>query len=283
MYYRFQIGEQALCHFVNAAENIAIERQANPLFNDVHFLLRKNKIKELVEKNTIGDGNVLNGQKIQDSCFSTKMPNEFHIFVSHSHADVDLIEQFAVVMKRVFDVNCFVDSMVWSGKDDEDGILQKLNKHNIMEQGNGVTRYYYEPVIRTADHVHAMLSMALMEMIDQCEMGLFVYSENSVLPEIKTNDFKDVTLSSWIYEEISIMNHIRPNPPQRGVFEERGYDANGYHKGVRKELKITHPLDLKNFVELFQNNMPMDGKGTKWLDNLYSNVLNNNNAHRGLL
>jgi len=283
MYYRFQIGEHDLRNFISAAENIAVEKLANPFYNDAKFLIRKNKVKELVEDLAVGEGNILNGQKIQDNCFTTKLPEEFHIFVSHSHADVNLIESFAMIMKRAFDVNCFVDSMVWNGKDDEDGILRRLNQFNIIEQNNGVTRYYHEPVIRTTDHVHAMLSMALMEMIDKCEMGLFVHSDNSVLPEIKTNDFKDVTLSSWIYEEISIMNHIRPNPPQRGVFEERGYDANGYHKGVRKELKITHPLDLKNFVELFQNNMPMDGKGTKWLDNLYSNVLNNNNAHRGLL
>lgn len=283
MYYKFQIEEDELRNFIIAAENIDVAKQAHPSYNYACFLAKKKEINRFAKTLAIGDGNVLNGQKIQDSCFSTKMPNEFHIFVSHSHADIDLIENFAIVMKRVFDVNCFVDSLVWEGKDEEGGILQTLNMSNIIEQNNGVTRYYHEPVIRTADHVHAMLSMALMEMIDQCEMGLFVHSDNSVIPEIKTNDFKEVTLSSWIYEEISIMNHIRPNPPQRGVLEERGYDANGYHQGVRKELKIAHPLDLKNFVELSQNYMPMDGRGTKWLDNLYSNVLNNNNAHRGLL
>lgn len=283
MYYKFQIGEQDLRNFINAAEHIDIAKQALPFYNFANFIAKRNEIKGFVETLATGDGNLLDGQKIQDNCFSTKLHEDFHIFVSHSHADVDLIENFAVTMKRVFGVNCFVDSLVWSGKDEEGGILQKLNKCNIIEQGNGVTRYYHEPVIRTTDHVHAMLSMALMEMIDQCEMGLFVYSDNSVLPKIKTNDFKNVTLSSWIYEEISIMNHIRPNPPQRGICEQREFDENGNHRGVRRELKIAHPLDLKNFVEISQNSMPLEGKGTKWLDNLYSNVLYNDNLHRGLL
>ena len=272
MYYRFQIGEHDLRNFISAAENIAVEKLANPFYNDAKFLIRKNKVKELVEDLAVGEGNILNGQKIQDNCFTTKLPEEFHIFVSHSHADVNLIESFAMIMKRAFDVNCFVDSMVWNGKDDEDGILRRLNQFNIIEQNNGVTRYYHEPVIRTADHVHAMLSMALMEMIDKCEMGLFVHSDNSVLPEIKTNDFTDMTLSSWIYEEICIMNHIRPISPQRGVYEQREFDINGNRRGIRRELKIAHPLDLNNFVELSRNIMPLEGKGTKWLDNLYKNA-----------
>lgn len=274
MYYRFQIEEEDLRNFIIAAENVPVEKQANPFYSEANFLVKREKIKGVVDTFAIGADNLLDGQKIQDNCFSTKMPNEFHVFVSHSHADVKLIEDFAMVMKRVFDVNCFVDSMVWSGKDEEGGILQTLNKFNIIEERNDVIRYYHEPVIRTADHVHAMLSMALMEMIDQCEMGLFVHSGNSVIPAIRTNDFKDVTLSSWIYEEICMMNHIRPNPPQRGVLEQREFDARGIHRGVRQELKIAHPLDLRNFVELSLKQMPHEGRGTNWLDNLYKNAFN---------
>lgn len=283
MYYRFQIGERELRNFVREAENLAVEKQANRFYNEAKFIVQKNRVKDILKDFTIGNDNLIDGQKIQDNCFTTRMPNEFHMFVSHSHDDVNLIEEFAVVMKRAFDVNCFVDSLVWSGKDEEGGLLQKLNKFNIIEESNSVTRYYHEPVIRTTDHVHAMLSMALMEMIDQCEMGLFVHSDNSVIPEIKTNDFKEVTLSSWIYEEICIMNHIRPNPPQRGVFEQREFNENGIHRGVRQELKIAHPLDLANFVELSSNHMPMAGIGTKWLDNLYCNVLYNKGNHQRML
>ena len=273
MYYRFQIVEEALRGFIRSAECIDLDCWAQPNYTDVHFVRDKSNIKDVVSALVIGDEYMVDGGEIQNRCFATKLPEEFHIFVSHSHADINLIEQFAIVMKRVFGVNCFVDSMVWEKKDE---ILTILNEPNIIEKRDGViTRYAHEPVIRTTDHVHAMLSMALMEMIDRCEMCLFVHSDNSVLPTIKTNDFKEETLSAWIYEEISMMNRIRLNPIEgRSRMEIREFTMNGRHSDAHREYKITHPLDLKNFVELHIDELPLNERGTQWLDTLYANVLN---------
>lgn len=273
MYYRFKIGEEALRGFIQSAECIDVGQWANPNYTDVHFISNKNNIKGIVSALSIGDKYIVDGGEIQNRCFATKLPEEFHIFVSHSHADINLIEQFAIVMKRVFGVSCFVDSMVWEKKDE---ILAVLNEPNITEKIDGViTRYAHEPVIRTTDHVHAMLSMALMEMIDRCEMCLFVHSDNSVLPTIKTNDFKEETLSAWIYEEISMMNRIRLNPIEdRPLVEAREFDKDGRHIDAHREYRITHPLDLRNFVELNRYDLPLNERGTRWLDTLYANVLN---------
>lgn len=274
MYYRFQIGEDALRRFIHAAESTDVRNWANFNYTEGNFGSSKSHIKDIVSDLVIGNDNIVDGGEIQQKCFATQLPEEFHIFVSHSHADINLIERFAIVMKRVFGINCFVDSMVWEKKDE---ILAELNKSNIVEKVEGFyTRYAHEPVIRTTDHVHAMLSMALMEMIDRCEMCLFVHSENSVLPAIKTNDFKDQTLSAWIYEEISIMNRIRLTPVKQGrpLVEVREYVINGRHADAHRELHITHPLDLQNFVELHMDNLPLNAWGTGWLDALYANVLN---------
>ena len=78
--------------------------------------------------------------------------------------------------------------------------------------------------------------MALLEMIDQCDICLFVTSENSTLPG---TDFGDVmTLSPWIYEEIKYMNRISP-------------------KMMREfsEVNISHPLDLSDFSVVNSKNL----------------------------
>ena len=55
---------------------------------------------------------------------------------------------------------------------------------------------------------------------------------------------------------------------------EMFFDKDGRHIDAHREYRITHPLDLRNFVELNRYDLPLNERGTRWLDTLYANVLN---------
>ena len=180
-------------------------------------------------------GEILDGERLSQLFFPTHIKERFNIFISHSGGDKDVVEKFAKTIEG-FGKTCFVDWMVWGNL----SILQqkvddKLCRHTTKE--NGGTTYSYEDRNQTTAHTHAMLSMALLDMIDQCDTCLLITSENSTLPSENSGDVK--TLSPWIYEEVSYMNHLANENEKVRLFDSR-----------ETNIKISHALDIKDFEVL---------------------------------
>ena len=186
---------------------------------------------------------IIDGEKLKNEYFPTKHKKEFNVFISHSHSDIKEIERFATILEEKYGVRCFVDSMIW--KD------------------------VAELVQRSTAHIHSLLSMALFEMIDQCECCIFVQSDNSL-----ALDFNDtITLSPWIYEEIFYMNHAKDDMPSRltekykkVINETRLFDSS---------IKMSHVVDLKGFKPLLQSYCDSNVQGEDFLTRLYvrSNII----------
>ena len=182
------------------------------------------------------NGAILDGDSLQKLFFPTETKQKYRIFISHSSKDSEDIKMLANVFENTYNLPCFVDWMVWGNIEKlQEKVDWELCRHT-EKQGGGTTYSYADRNYTTA-HTHAMLSMALLDMIDQCDICLFVSSENSTLPKANFGDIK--TLSPWIYEEISYMNHIAVR--ERGLFSEGG---------SLPDVRISHYLDLRDFETL---------------------------------
>lgn len=180
---------------------------------------------------------VLDGAVVSQLFFPTTLSKKFKVFISHSSEDKDDVRILAKFLETNR-INCFVDWMVWENVYE----LQKgMDKNMCLKtKENGDQYYDYNLRNYTTAHTHAMLSMALLDMIEKCDIFLFVSSENSTLPSANFTDVK--TLSPWIYEEISYINHMIPI--KRGLFSEG-----------TTSIKISHPLDLSRFTTLNHLNL----------------------------
>lgn len=210
---------------------------------------------------------IIDGDALQQACMPTTL-GKYDVFVSHSHNSEKAAKDLAAYLKMKYGVRCFVDGFVW-GSSDKDilrPIDNKWSRHDSRKDS-----YSYEKRNFSTSHVHAMLSMALLEMIDQCECCIFIKPEH----EYTIAGINDMTLSPWIYEEISMFNKVAKQRPNRVTRIQESFSA------INRGLKVSYKLDLSNVSELkiqhFQKSIVDDSlnsytKAFKWLDYIYENV-----------
>ena len=160
----------------------------------------------------------------------------FDVFISHSHADLDLALGLKFILKSKFNLNAFVDELYWGNIDT---LQDELNKRHLHKE-NGMNLYDHNQTMQVAAHANMILASALTGMIDKCECVFFLNTENSVQ---SANDvLKGVnTRSPWIYHEVYTTTVI-----------QRHYDrgTNKRFAAVNESLKdslmptIEYPLDI---------------------------------------
>lgn len=174
-----------------------------------------------------------------------------HIFISHSSRDKDIATAFAYTLSTL-GITCFIDSIIWNNISQ----LQKEldQKYCWLDEDNKI--YSYNKRNDSTAHVHAILSTALFKMIDNCECGIFIDSDNSI---IKLDDINgDSTFSPWIYEEINYLDKIRPNIPERfqDSFKTTCYSDNGMiNESVEHTLKMAYPTDSLENLKILNVDM----------------------------
>jgi len=221
--------------------------------NNTDSTLISDEIKLLLEDQ---DG-IIDGEKLKTEYFPTKLKKNYNVFISHSHGDIDEIEQFARKFEIRYGVKCFVDSMVWKNI----ATLQR-KIDNAHKNPNGSLDY--ELVKQSTAHIHSLLSIALFEMIDQCECCIFVQSDNSL-----ALDFNEtMTLSPWIYEEIFYMNHARKILPER-IPERKLFCALNENNRTDAQIKMSHVIDLSEFRDLISALPNSILQGDTFLNHIY--------------
>lgn len=212
------------------------------------------EIKLLLESG----GGIIDGEKIKTEFFPTKFKEQYNVFISHSHGDIKEIEHFACVLNEKYGVRCFVDSMIWKNVAD----LQKEIDSKYSKNANG--KLDYRLVRQSTAHIHSLLSIALFEMIDQCECCIFVQSDNSL-----RLDFNDTTtMSPWIYEEIFYMNHTKRVYPTR-IPKEKLHSILTESNMVDRQIKMTHVVDLSKFRVLSLDYFKAYLTGAEFLNHIY--------------
>ena len=167
-----------------------------------------------------------------------------HVFLSHSHRDVDLAIRLAGYLRAKFGIETFIDSAVW-------GYANELLKHIDevycvhSKKPNGGFVYDYELRNLSTAHVHLILQGALAKMINCCEALVFLNTPNSLL----VSDICDLTeiASPWIYSELLMAN----------TFPIRDLSYYREQKNIRtkdvfahSDLRIKYKVNLTDFVNV---------------------------------
>lgn len=195
----------------------------------------KTKIETTLKEFTNPNGS-LNGDKMQSAWFPKIKAD---VFLSHSHADKDLVIAFAGWLKHTFDLNVFIDSCIWGNFKNLQKIIDEKYSKNLDE------KYIYDKVLYASSHVHMMLNTALMQMIDACECIIFINTPNSVKPD----EVVDKIVSPWIYSEIGMTTLIKKKSKNEHRFkiflESKNYS----------ELEVIYNLDTDHLIKLSINDL----------------------------
>lgn len=207
--------------------------------------LDKRTQRAAIKREIIGDKNgLIDADTLMNAC----MPqvHEYDIFISHSHRDLDYAHRLADYILRRFGLRCFVDSDIWLNSEKD---IQKPFDRMYKDGPN----FQYEDILKSTAHVHAMLSMSLLKMMDSCECCIFIDPEEDYIP-------MDSVSSAWIYEEVTMFNYIDKHPCRLTRVTE----------SFSARPRIIYRCDFSNMDKLTLLDLKSIKKGTNWLDSLYS-------------
>lgn len=206
------------------------EKLGRSLFSDV-----VNQADNSLRKYISEDG-ILKGDVIQDAWFP-KLKGKFDVFISHSHNDENLAFAFAGWLNEKFKLRCFLDKYVWNSAD---GLIRKLDDLCRRPEKRG---YDYKDRNMTTSQVHAMLTSAIMQEIDDCD-ALFLLNTPEAVNVI--DEVHEYTLSPWIFLEIGLSKVIEKkwNNPKRQHLST--YSVTAEAAQMRMKLDTSHLTELSD-------------------------------------
>jgi hypothetical protein len=161
--------------------------------------------KQLIEseigsnlKEYVKDG-VIDGSKLSDEWFKTIKSD---VFISYSHNDEEIAMVLSGYLEKEFGLNIFVDSFFWGSAD---ALLKDIDDTYCKKDCG---EYDYQKSNFSTSHVHAMLSTAIIKVMDQSEIVIFLNTDNSI-PKVDNTILESYTQSPWIYEEIIFASLLR--------------------------------------------------------------------------
>lgn len=195
------------------------------------------------------------------------------IFLSHSHKDTRLAYILSGWMETNFGVKVFIDETIWGSAD---RLLKKIDDEYCRinaDEGN----YEYKKRNLSTSHVHAMLSVAIWEVIDRTEIVIFLNTDNSI-PKIKNsidgND--DCTLSPWLYEELMTAKLV-----EKKDWKDHRLDLITEYASM--QLNVSYKLPLENLTGINMQQLYQwckEYKKSKDVrNNIYGGLLEKNPDH----
>lgn len=216
--------------------------------------------KSILESVTGEDGTI-DGSNLQRMIFPFDC-NNYDVFISYSHNDEEEALYLATYLRKK-GLSVFIDSTIWYSADSLlDAIDSKYSWANDHIHYDTLKRNF------STSHVHAMLSMAMLEAIRRSECCMFVESPHSLTLK---SGIETQTLSPWIYEEATFINNIQPKLPPRLVKPELRVFCEGGNLRVsdsQNQLKSQYKIDLTNFKHIKADDLEV-GFGTTILDLIY--------------
>lgn len=210
--------------------------------------MTQDKIVDKFNEVLLSDGKI-DADKIIEEWFPS---GQYHVFISHSHKDLELAEQLANWLYEKFKLTSFLDSHVWGYANN---LLIDLNEKYAR---NGEETYAYEPVISNAAHVYLMLSTALAEAIDKSECLFFINTENALENmQIKGSQAESRTASPWIMHELKTSAMIRRR--YSSDREERLLESAGL-ESLEKSASFSFSVPTEHLLKLDQSNL------SKWVE-----------------
>lgn len=199
-----------------------------------------NKYRRIL-KNYLENGTV-DGTKLLKEVFAK---DHYDIFISYSHNDEDLIFAIAGMLGKEFNLNVFVDAFYWGSAD---RLLKEIDDIKCKKTDG---TYDYQKRNLTTSHVHAMLTSAIMQVMDLSEVVIFVNTYNSVpVLENTLSGKKEYTFSPWIYEEVLFTELLR----KKEWFEHRILNlSENFESKVEQDFEIAYELPKNNMISIDTN------------------------------
>jgi len=266
MFAKLKISIEEVREFINAFDWRAVSKKDI----DSYFDSEKDASKDILDSALLKN-NIWDGDGVREMNFPRQIGTR-HIFISHSHDDIEEVKRFAYFLEQELGVKCFVDSMVWKNMND---LICELDDEYILH--SSPNQYSYDKHNYITSHVHTMLTTALLEMINDCECFLFIGSENSTLKLRYFKNHSDATLSPWIYEENTFVKFVKPVIPE-WILRRR--KLNCFSGGIGRidedrRVNIAYKLDMSSFhtisAELLSELVDEDVEGNDFLYELYKN------------
>lgn len=204
---------------------------------------KKKEIKRKFKQYLI-DNETLNGKDIMNEWFPK---NDYHIFLSHSHKDLELALSMAGKLKDKHNLDVFVDSNVWLNSND----LLKIIDNEFCKNTDSQT-YNYDSRNYSTSHVHMMLINSLNYTINCSEALFFLNTPNSISAK---EVIKQETFSPWIFAEIETSKIINKITPERlfrrtKMFSKSHQDYVALNESADRELQISYELELGHLTDL---------------------------------
>lgn len=183
-----------------------------------------------------------------DSLFAKDMMDDWFkqinadIFLSHSHKDEKLVVALAGWLWEKFQLKSFIDSTVWGYSNN----LLKSIDDKYCKNPDGY--YNYEKRNYSTTHIHMMLSMSLLSMMDRCECLFFINTPNSFIPKSELDNGN--TLSPWIYSEITASSMLRIKKPINRYVPVCDSLQEGLESYKEKSYQIEYPLNKEHLIDL---------------------------------
>lgn len=210
-----------------------------------------------------GQSGIIKGKELQQYTFPNGAVNDYDVFISYSHDDVELVKRFCAYLRDYCGLKVFLDYYVWKSAD---GLLKVIDDKYCKSKDN--VHYIYGRRNFSTSHIHAMLSMAILDIINKTECCIFIDSDHSIHMAQLKNSSKARTLSPWLYEELSFMRYL---PCQDTIIREKTFSSGMENLFEGVQLKIEHEVDFAGFMNMGKEDMLLlcQYKGTKGLDALY--------------
>ena len=212
-------------------------------------ILFKKKMRTLV----IPSDGIIKGDTLKDTYFPSGLfdGSNYDVFISHSHNNEEEAHLLAAWLKKNKKLSCFVDSFAWGSADQ---LLKEIDDKYCYRKHSKT--YDYKKRNFTTSHVHAILSMALLDTILRSKYCIFIESTESVP---LNSGLKKKTLSPWLYEEIKYMQLLQPKRETK-MFSE------GLEKAIA-DCKIAYDVtDISQFPFLDYNKFTNFNNGRLLLD-----------------
>lgn len=217
------------------------------------------EFKDFLDKTIINESEHLKANVIKEKWFPEVSAD---IFLSHSHKDVELANNFAQFLDEKLGLKTFIDSQAWGYADE---LLKRIDKEYCYKKESNT--YDYDKRNISTTHVHMILSMALTEMINKTECVMFLNTPNSIVLE----DDMDITNSPWIYNELVITKLIKKHKPlrKRLIKAER---QDSMDESVDKSLRVDYLAPLNHLINMDSDDI------IKWKD-IYKKVSSASSIH----
>lgn len=238
-------------------------RTDTAIINQLASMVSENDVKDIVSQRlpfkkkirslVIPSDGIIKGDTLKDSYFPSGLfdSSNYDVFISHSHKNEKEALLLAAWLMKYKKLSCFVDSFAWGSADQ---LLKEIDDKYCYRKHSKT--YDYKKRNFTTSHVHAILSMALLDTILRSKYCIFIESTESVP---LNSGLKKKTLSPWLYEEIKYMQLLQPKRETK-MFSE------GLEKAIA-DCKIAYDVtDISQFPFLDYNKFTNFNNGRLLLD-----------------